>query len=156
MLLFNKCKVVCVTKFGYYFTKQLARNIGMHRVEDNRLFTFTRICDEIAKERSYLNKANILQDFFKKGCNKKEFQGDLLLWVRMLIPGDSQRVYNLKNKQMLKLFSRLLNTDHEEMQLDLEQGKRWSCLLSNLTYLLICVIFSLYRGRRFRNFAKIF
>lgn len=142
MLLFNKCKVVCVTKLGY-FTKQLARNIGMHRVEDNRLFTFTRICDEIAKERSYLNKANILQDFFKKGCNKKEFQGDLLLWVRMLIPGDSQRVYNLQNKQMLKLFSRLLNTDHEEMQLDLEQGKRWWCLLFNLTYLLIFVIFSL-------------
>ncbi|XP_061386573.1 DNA ligase 3-like [Musca vetustissima] len=93
----------------------------MYRVEDNRLFTFTRICDEIAEERSYLNKAQILQNFFKKGCNKKEFKGDLLLWVRMLIPSDSQRVYNLKNKQMLKLFSRLFQTDAHEMQLDLEQ-----------------------------------
>lgn len=94
----------------------------MWRVEDNRLATFTRICDEIAEERSYLNKAQILQDFLRKGCNKKEFQGDTLLWVRMLIPGDSQRVYNLQNKQMVKLFSRLFNCDAHEMQLDLEQG----------------------------------
>ncbi|XP_073817812.1 DNA ligase 3 isoform X2 [Musca autumnalis] len=94
---------------------------SMQRVEDNRLFTFTKICDEIAGERSYLNKAQKLQEFLKKGCNKKEFKGDLLLWIRMLIPSDSQRVYNLQNKQMLKLFSRLFNTDAQEMQLDLEQ-----------------------------------
>lgn len=94
----------------------------MWHVEDNRLSTFTRICDEIANERSYLNKAKILQDFLRKGCNKKEFKGDLLLWVRMLIPNDSQRVYNLQNKQMVKLFSRLFNSDPHEMHLDLEQG----------------------------------
>ncbi|XP_065372225.1 DNA ligase 3 [Calliphora vicina] len=116
----NKLKVLIVKNFQQYSigSKQTYK---MWRVEDNRLATFTRICDEIGGERSYLNKANILQDFLRKGCNKKEFQGDTLLWVRMLIPGDSQRVYNLQNKQMVKLFSRLFNCDVQEMQLDLEQ-----------------------------------
>ncbi|TMW41099.1 hypothetical protein DOY81_013821 [Sarcophaga bullata] len=41
--------------------------------------------------------------------------------THVLIPGDSQRVYNLQNKQMVKLFSRLFNSDPHEMQLDLEQ-----------------------------------
>ncbi|XP_023309068.2 DNA ligase 3 [Lucilia cuprina] len=112
-------KVLIVNNFSHYnINKQLSK---MWHVEDNRLATFTRICDEIAEERSYLNKAKILENFLRKGCNKKEFQGDTLLWIRMLIPGDSQRVYNLQNKQMVKLFSRLFNSDAHEMQLDLEQ-----------------------------------
>lgn len=122
-MIFDKLKVLVVRHLNY-IPKVLRRYSGeMSQVEDNRLSTFSRICDEIAEERSYLNKAKILQDFLKKGTNKKEFQGDLLLWVRMLIPADSQRVYNLQNKQMLKLFSRLFNCDVQQMQSDLEQGR---------------------------------
>ena len=92
------------------------------KVPDNRLETFCNVCDEIGEERSYLNKADILQKFLQKGVDKNGFKGDTLLWIRMLIPGSTQRVYNLQNKQMLKLFSRIFGCDNQEMHLDLEQG----------------------------------
>lgn len=95
----------------------------MWKIEDNRLFVFTNVCEKVAKESSYLNKAKILKDFFEHGSSHTGFNGDLLVWTRMLIPSDSQRVYNLQNKQMLKLFSRLFNTDPQKMQHELEQSK---------------------------------
>ncbi|XP_013101415.2 DNA ligase 3 [Stomoxys calcitrans] len=118
MLIFSECKVICRIALSnlYIVNRKMS-----HCIEDNRLFTFTRVCDEIATERSYNNKAQILKDFLRKGTNNKEFKGDVLLWVRMLIPSDSQAVYNLQNKQMLKLFSRLFNSDVQEMHRDLEQ-----------------------------------
>lgn len=35
------------------------------------------------------------------------FKGDLLLTVRLLLPGVIKRVYNLQSKQIVKLFSRV-------------------------------------------------
>ncbi|KAL9899297.1 DNA ligase 3 isoform 2-T3 [Glossina fuscipes fuscipes] len=102
----------------------------MWKVEDNRLFVFANVCEKVAKESSYLNKAKILKDFFEHGSNHIGFNGDLLVWMRMLIPSDSQRVYNLQNKQMLKLFSRLFNIDPQIMQHDLEQNGDISEILS--------------------------
>lgn len=91
--------------------------------EDNKLDTFRRICDEIAAESSYLRKVEKLEDFFRKGSSGKGFQGDMLQWVQFLIPGATQRVYNLQNKALLKLFARILHTDQQQMHLDLEQGE---------------------------------
>ena len=34
------------------------------------------------------------------------FQGDLYLWVKLLIPGVVKRIYNMQNKQLIKIFSR--------------------------------------------------
>ncbi|EDW97093.2 DNA ligase 3 [Drosophila yakuba] len=93
---------------------------GMHH-EDNKLDTFRRICDEIAGESSYLKKAEKLQRFFEKGSSGKGFKGDTLLWVQFLIPEANQRVYNLQNKALIKLFSRILNANQQQMHLDLEQ-----------------------------------
>lgn len=97
------------------FTKEMSKNM------DNRLETFRRICDEIGEERSYNNKAQLLKEFLQKGSDRKGFKGDTLLWIQMLIPGASHRVYNLQNKQMLKLFSRIFVCEVQEMQLELEQ-----------------------------------
>ncbi|EDX13219.1 GD20571 [Drosophila simulans] len=93
---------------------------GWHN-EDNKLDTFRRICDEIAGESSYLKKAEKLQRFFEKGSSGKGFKGDTLLWVQFLIPAANQRVYNLQNKALIKLFSRIFNADQQQMHLDLEQ-----------------------------------
>lgn len=109
-------------------------------VEDNSLDTFRQICDKIAEERSYIQKSKILQDFFRfvnlqnfqmktltnivflQGIEGNGFKGDLFLWVNMLLPSASQKVYNLQNKQLIKLFSRIFLTSPQEMTLDLEQG----------------------------------
>uniref|UniRef100_A0A0A1WK44 DNA ligase n=1 Tax=Zeugodacus cucurbitae TaxID=28588 RepID=A0A0A1WK44_ZEUCU len=97
------------------YTKEMSKN------QDNRLETFRRICDEIGEERSYNNKAQLLKEFLQKGTDSKAFKGDTLLWIQMLIPGASHRVYNLQNKQMLKLFSRIFVCELQEMQRELEQ-----------------------------------
>ncbi|EDV94345.1 GH20153 [Drosophila grimshawi] len=89
--------------------------------EDNKLDTFRHICDEIAGESSYLRKVEKLEHFFKKGSSGSGFQGDTLQWVQFLIPGATQRVYNLQNKALLKLFARILHVDQQQMNLDLEQ-----------------------------------
>ncbi|XP_047111311.1 DNA ligase 3 isoform X3 [Schistocerca piceifrons] len=52
----------------------------------------------------------------------ESFKGDLLLWVRLLLPGAVKRVYNIQSKQIVKLFSRILHADQDEMLEDLEQG----------------------------------
>ncbi|KAH8391648.1 hypothetical protein KR200_008180 [Drosophila serrata] len=89
--------------------------------EDNKLDTFRRICDEIAGEPSYLKKAEKLQGFFERGTSGSGFEGDTLLWVQFLIPAANQRVYNLQNKALIKLFSRIFNASQQQMHLDLEQ-----------------------------------
>lgn len=40
----------------------------------------------------------------------------------MLLPGVAKRVYNLQSKQLIKLFSRILLQDEDEMLEHLEQG----------------------------------
>ncbi|KAH8306383.1 hypothetical protein KR018_009650, partial [Drosophila ironensis] len=104
--------------------RTLARAMGSQNVrnEDNKLDTFRRICDEIAGEASYLKKAERLQRFFARGTSGSGFKGDTLLWVQCLIPAANQRVYNLQNKALIKLFSRIFNASQQQMHLDLEQG----------------------------------
>ena len=50
------------------------------------------------------------------------FDGDLHVWVRLLLPGVIKRVYNMQNKQMVKIFCRIFHASEEEMVEDLEQG----------------------------------
>ena len=40
------------------------------------------------------------------GSETLRLKGDLYLWIRLLIPGVVKRVYNMQNKQMVKIFSR--------------------------------------------------
>ncbi|XP_016121983.1 DNA ligase 3-like, partial [Sinocyclocheilus grahami] len=51
-----------------------------------------------------------------------KFRGDLYLTVKLLLPGVVKNVYNLNDKQIVKLFSRILNCSQDEMVQDLEQG----------------------------------
>ncbi|XP_042220055.1 DNA ligase 3-like isoform X2 [Homarus americanus] len=96
---------------------------GMDRThKDNAFREFRRICANIAEESSYLGKTEILSNFLKNGTSKTGFQGDLRLWVKLLLPGVVKRVYNLQSKQLIKLFSQIFNTNLEEMMEDLEQG----------------------------------
>ncbi|XP_037951017.1 DNA ligase 3 [Teleopsis dalmanni] len=117
----NFKNIYSVTKFISTRCIQSKLAKRMYKVDDNRLETFRRVCDEIAEERSYKQKAKILENFFKKGSDKKDFKGDMILWVQMLVPSASQRVYNLQNKQMLKLFARIFSCDVQAMHMDLEQ-----------------------------------
>lgn len=49
------------------------------------------------------------------------FHGDVYLTIKLLLPGVIKIVYNLNDKQIVKLFSRIFNCNQEEMVRDLEQ-----------------------------------
>merc|ERR1712142_1443708 len=90
--------------------------------KDNSFREFRRLCANIADTPGYLDKSALVEKWFKKGTDQVKFQGDLHVWVRLLLPGVIKRVYNMQSKQIVKVFSRIFGTSEEEMIEDLEQG----------------------------------
>ena len=50
-----------------------------------------------------------------------KFHGDVYLTVKLLLPGVIKSVYNLNDKQIVKLFSRIFRSNQDDMVRDLEQ-----------------------------------
>ncbi|XP_065200723.1 DNA ligase 3 isoform X2 [Planococcus citri] len=90
--------------------------------KDNSLREFRKLCLSVANESSYLRKINIMRNFFQKGTDGHSFKGDLFLWCRLLLPGAVKTVYNLQSIQLVKIFSRIFQTDQEEMLRHLDEG----------------------------------
>lgn len=60
-------------------------------------------------------------DLLKGSFILDKFHGDLYLTIKLLLPGVIKSVYNLNDKQIVKLFSRIFRCNQEEMVRDLEQ-----------------------------------
>ncbi|XP_051748942.1 LOW QUALITY PROTEIN: DNA ligase 3 [Ctenopharyngodon idella] len=90
--------------------------------KDNLLREFRKLCALVAEKSGYNAKTEIIRDFLAKGSGGDKFRGDLYLTVKLLLPGVVKNVYNLNDKQIVKLFSRILNCSQDEMVQDLEQG----------------------------------
>ncbi|NXK81933.1 DNLI3 ligase, partial [Amazona guildingii] len=90
--------------------------------KDCLLREFRKVCAMVAEKPSYNVKTQIIQDFLKKGSGGDGFHGDVYLTIKLLLPGVIKVVYNLNDKQIVKLFSRIFNCNQEEMIRDLEQG----------------------------------
>lgn len=72
---------------------------------DNTFRQFRRLCAEIAEENSYTGKAKLIRTMMQKGSSGNGFNGDVYLWFKLLLPGAVKTVYNLKDKQLVKIFS---------------------------------------------------
>nr|XP_028563139.1 DNA ligase 3 [Podarcis muralis]XP_028563140.1 DNA ligase 3 [Podarcis muralis]XP_028563141.1 DNA ligase 3 [Podarcis muralis]XP_028563142.1 DNA ligase 3 [Podarcis muralis]XP_028563143.1 DNA ligase 3 [Podarcis muralis] len=90
--------------------------------KDCLLREFRKLCAMVADKPSYNVKTQIIQDFLQKGTSGDGFRGDLYLTVKLLLPGVIKSVYNLNDKQIVKLFSRIFGCSQEDMVRDLEQG----------------------------------
>ncbi|NWW80835.1 DNLI3 ligase, partial [Climacteris rufus] len=90
--------------------------------KDCLLREFRKLCAMVAEKPSYNVKTQIIQDFLRKGSAGDGFHGDVYLTIKLLLPGVIKIVYNLNDKQIVKLFSRIFNCNQEEMIRDLEQG----------------------------------
>ena len=89
---------------------------------DNSFKEFRRLVAKIAEISSYNAKTELVKSFFDKGSSGSQFQGDLHVWVKLLLPGVVKRIYNLQSKQLIKIFSRIFQAKESEMLTDLEQG----------------------------------
>lgn len=91
--------------------------------KDDKFETFQIICKKLADESGHLKKSAILKDFLKDGIEKNGYKGNTYLFMKLLIPSASKRVYNLNSKQLIKLFSKIFDTDHDDMMDHLNKGK---------------------------------
>lgn len=90
--------------------------------KDCLLREFRKLCALVAENSSYNTKTQIIEKFLKKGSGGDKFHGDLFLTVKLLLPGVVKSVYNLNDKQIVKLFSRIFKSNQDDMVRDLEQG----------------------------------
>uniref|UniRef100_A0A7N5KI78 DNA ligase n=1 Tax=Ailuropoda melanoleuca TaxID=9646 RepID=A0A7N5KI78_AILME len=90
--------------------------------KDCLLREFRKLCAMVAENPSYNTKTQIIQDFLRKGSAGDGFHGDVHLTVKLLLPGVIKSVYNLNDKQIVKLFSRIFTCSPDDMARDLEQG----------------------------------
>ncbi|XP_038615595.1 DNA ligase 3 [Tachyglossus aculeatus] len=90
--------------------------------KDCLLREFRKLCAMVADKPSYNAKTQIIQQFLQKGAGGDGFHGDMYLTVKLLLPGVIKSVYNLNDKQIVKLFSRIFQCSQEDMLRDLEQG----------------------------------
>ncbi|XP_032516287.2 DNA ligase 3 [Danaus plexippus] len=116
-----------VIKNEHSQTELKSPNISLHdeikqMTEDDKFSTFFTLCKKISKVDAYTEKTAVVNNFFTNGCDGNKFNGDLVLWCKFLLPQVSKRVYNLKSKQLIKLFARIFNTDHDDMLTHLENG----------------------------------
>ncbi|XP_030601943.1 DNA ligase 3 [Archocentrus centrarchus] len=90
--------------------------------KDCLLREFRKLCATVAENNSYNTKTQIIEKFLRKGTGGDKFHGDLYLTVKLLLPGVVKSVYNLNDKQIVKLFSRIFRCNQDDMVCDLEQG----------------------------------
>ena len=88
-----------------------------------RFRVFTRLCREVETVASKTDKTVALRQCFAK------FGGDLVTLVKFLLPREVKRVYNVKEKQLIKVLAPLLGVSTADMEYDAEQGYVQVCWL---------------------------
>ncbi|MFH4975129.1 hypothetical protein AB6A40_001838 [Gnathostoma spinigerum] len=72
---------------------------------------FCKLCDIISSVSKYTEKSNAVRLFI----TKEGYDGDLYLLAKLLIPSADHRVYNLKEKQLIKHFAYLFDWSVDEL-----------------------------------------
>ena len=75
---------------------------------DNSFAAFQQLCRDIEGHPSHTDKQRILRNFISQGTSGTGFTGDLYLVIQLLLPQHPKRVYNMKEKQMVKILAALL------------------------------------------------
>ncbi|XP_067659534.1 DNA ligase 3-like isoform X1 [Haliotis asinina] len=89
---------------------------------DNSFRQFRCLCAKLSDEDTSAGKTAIVSDFLKTGNGGTGFKGDVYLLMKFLLPGVVKTVYNLTDKDLVKLFSQIFGTNLKAMEEDLEQG----------------------------------
>lgn len=78
---------------------------------DNSFDEFCKLCDRIAAEPSHTGKTKLVKTFLTQGSQGAGFTGDTYLVLHLLLPLHPKRVYNMKDKQIVKAFSNILGSE---------------------------------------------
>ncbi|XP_077285020.1 DNA ligase 3 [Arctopsyche grandis] len=89
---------------------------------DSSFQEFQNLCRNVAKDSKHTSKMMMFKQFFTEGSDRTGFKSDISVWIKLLAPSILNRVYNLKDRQLLKIFARLLRVDRDDMMEDLNEG----------------------------------
>ncbi|VDL79717.1 unnamed protein product [Nippostrongylus brasiliensis] len=67
----------------------------------NTIPLFCKLCEVVASVSKYTDKSSAVNMYI----SRDDFDGDVLTLIRLLLPGVDQRVYNVKEKQIIKHFA---------------------------------------------------
>eukprot|EP01102_Stenamoeba_stenopodia_P016187 TRINITY_DN5629_c0_g1_i3.p1 TRINITY_DN5629_c0_g1~~TRINITY_DN5629_c0_g1_i3.p1 ORF type:complete len:1101 (+),score=403.70 TRINITY_DN5629_c0_g1_i3:66-3368(+) len=79
-------------------------------------YRFQQICNEIEAVSSYSKKTKILQKYLD------HFDGDVYLFCKLMLCKNDKRTYQMREKSLVKVLSRILKCSLEKMTTDLEDG----------------------------------
>ena len=88
---------------------------------DNSFRQFRRLCEKLEAETSHTEKSQLVAKYIENGTTGSAFYGDPYLVFKLLLPAEAKRVYNLKNRQLVKIFSQIFRCDADEMTDFLDQ-----------------------------------
>ncbi|XP_046572179.1 DNA ligase 3-like isoform X2 [Haliotis rubra] len=113
----------CFNQLNQEDKKTILKLINDANVKWDNLFRqFRCLCAKLSDEDTGAGKTAIVSDFLKKGNAGTGFKGDVYLLMKFLLPGVVKTVYNLNDKDLIKLFSQIFGTNLKAMEEDLEQG----------------------------------
>ncbi|CAD6193975.1 unnamed protein product [Caenorhabditis auriculariae] len=77
----------------------------------NSFSKFVKLCEVIGSLAKLTDKSSSVKSFITKAG----YDGDKETLFQLLLPGIDQRVYNIKEKQIINVFSQMLNLESEEL-----------------------------------------
>ena len=80
------------------------------KVRDNKLEAYSQVCKMIGSINNNFDKSKILKGFLTENCGNNNFKESITLFMKLLLPAASKRVYKLKNRQILNHFSKIFLT----------------------------------------------
>eukprot|EP00050_Salpingoeca_kvevrii_P020889 m.103651 g.103651 ORF g.103651 m.103651 type:complete len:1100 (+) comp9072_c0_seq1:161-3460(+) len=95
---------------------------GQGRGRDNSFYEFRKLCDRVAAHPAYTDKTSLIKEFITKGSHGDKFTGDIFTLFKLLLPLHPKRVYNMKDKQIVKVMSNITGADLGDLMTDLENG----------------------------------
>ena len=78
--------------------------------------SFQSLCKDIEEASQYTAKTETIRKYLKT------FKGDLYLLCKLLLCRQDKRVYNIKDKSLVKIIAKCLNCSQDKMISDLENG----------------------------------
>jgi DNA ligase-3 len=84
---------------------------------DNSFRQFRALCTKIAETNGHLAKTSIVEQFITYGSDGEIYKGNLSLLFHLLLPSKGYKsiIYNLKAKQLCKLFSIIFHANANSM-----------------------------------------
>ncbi|CAL8079661.1 unnamed protein product [Calicophoron daubneyi] len=82
---------------------------------------FSALCNSLRSASGHREKSKIVSEFIRTSDGKS--LDEVYVLFRFLLPKETKQVYNIKDKQLINLFSQIFDTDKDDMLGDLDSAE---------------------------------